>query len=144
MLRLGEIRSAYIGLACGAIGFTGYAFFATQGWMIYSWMAVFVFIGLSGPAINAIMSRQVGPTEQGELQGALASLGSLTSEAAPPPFYQSLRLLHQPGGADLFSGRRVLCREPISRGSCAVAGERSTRPAAASGHVTDEMRAQAL
>jgi MFS transporter, DHA1 family, tetracycline resistance protein len=81
--RLGEIRSAYIGLACGAVGFMGYAF-ATQGWMMYVWMAVFVFIGLSGPAINAIMSRQVGPTEQGELQGALASLGSLTSVAAPP------------------------------------------------------------
>lgn len=30
------------------------------------------------------MSRQVGPSEQGELQGALASLGSLTSVAAPP------------------------------------------------------------
>jgi DHA1 family tetracycline resistance protein-like MFS transporter len=81
--RLGEARSAYLGLACGAAGFLGYAF-ATQGWMLYGWMAVFVFMGLSGPAINAIMSRQVGPTEQGELQGALASLGSLTSVAAPP------------------------------------------------------------
>jgi DHA1 family tetracycline resistance protein-like MFS transporter len=81
--RLGEVRSAYLGLACGAIGFMGYAF-ATQGWMMYGWMAVFVFMGLSGPAINAVMSRQVGPTEQGELQGALASLGSLTSVAAPP------------------------------------------------------------
>jgi DHA1 family tetracycline resistance protein-like MFS transporter len=30
------------------------------------------------------MSKQVGPAEQGELQGALASLGSLTSVAAPP------------------------------------------------------------
>lgn len=81
--RLGEIRSAYLGLACGAVGFMGYAF-ATQGWMMYGWMAVFVLMGLSGPSINAVMSRQVGPTEQGELQGALASLGSLTSVAAPP------------------------------------------------------------
>jgi DHA1 family tetracycline resistance protein-like MFS transporter len=81
--RLGEYRAAYLGLACGAIGFMGYSF-ATHGWMMYAWMAVFVFMGLSGPSINAIMSRQVGPTEQGELQGALASLGSLTSVAAPP------------------------------------------------------------
>jgi MFS transporter, DHA1 family, tetracycline resistance protein len=47
-------------------------------------MAVWVFIGLSGPSLNAIMSREVGATEQGELQGALASLGSLTSVTAPP------------------------------------------------------------
>ena len=47
-------------------------------------MAVWVLMGLAGPSLNAIMSKQVGPAEQGELQGALASLGSLTSVAAPP------------------------------------------------------------
>ena len=81
--RIGEVRSVYLGLACGTVGFMGYAF-ATQGWMMYAWMAVWVLMGLSGPSLNAMMSRQVGPAEQGELQGALASLGSLTSVAAPP------------------------------------------------------------
>jgi MFS transporter, DHA1 family, tetracycline resistance protein len=81
--RIGEARSVYIGLACGTVGFMGYAF-AAHGWVLYTWMAVWVFIGLSGPSLNAIMSREVGATEQGELQGALASLGSLTSVAAPP------------------------------------------------------------
>jgi DHA1 family tetracycline resistance protein-like MFS transporter len=81
--RIGETRAVYLGLACGAIGFMGYAF-ADHGWVLYSWMAVWVLMGLAGPALNAIMSREVGPSEQGELQGALASLGSLTSIAAPP------------------------------------------------------------
>jgi DHA1 family tetracycline resistance protein-like MFS transporter len=36
------------------------------------------------PALNAIMSNGVGPSEQGELQGALACIGGLTSIAAPP------------------------------------------------------------
>jgi DHA1 family tetracycline resistance protein-like MFS transporter len=81
--RIGEVRAVYFGLACGTMGFMGYAF-AAHGWVLYSWMAVWVFIGLSGPSLNAIMSREVGATEQGELQGALASLGSLTSVAAPP------------------------------------------------------------
>jgi DHA1 family tetracycline resistance protein-like MFS transporter len=81
--RIGETRAVYLGLACGAIGFMGYAF-ADHGWVLYSWMAVWVLMGLAGPALNAIMSREVGPSEQGELQGALASLGSLTSVAAPP------------------------------------------------------------
>jgi MFS family permease len=81
--RIGETRAVYLGLACGTIGFMGYAF-AAHGWELYAWMAVWVLMGLSGPSLNAIMSKQVGPSEQGELQGALASLGSLTSVAAPP------------------------------------------------------------
>jgi MFS transporter, DHA1 family, tetracycline resistance protein len=81
--RIGETRAVYLGLACGSVGFMGYAF-ADHGWVLYSWMTVWVLIGLAGPALNAIMSREVGPSEQGELQGALASLGSLTSVAAPP------------------------------------------------------------
>jgi MFS transporter, DHA1 family, tetracycline resistance protein len=81
--RIGENRSVFLGLACGTIGFMGYAF-ATKGWVLYASMAVWVLMALSGPSLNAIMSRQVGHDEQGELQGALASLGSLTSVAAPP------------------------------------------------------------
>ena len=41
-------------------------------------------MGLAAPALNSIMSKTVPPTEQGELQGALACIGSLTSIAAPP------------------------------------------------------------
>ena len=81
--RIGEVAATYVALVCGAVGFTGYAF-ATQGWMMYAWMAVWSLMGLSMPALNAIMSKQVGPTEQGELQGALASVGGLTSVVAPP------------------------------------------------------------
>lgn len=81
--KIGEVRSVYFGLAFGTIGFMGYAF-AARGWELYAWMAVWVLLGLSGPSLNSIMSKDVGPSEQGELQGALASLGSLTSVAAPP------------------------------------------------------------
>ena len=81
--RIGEERSVYIGLACGAIGFSGYAF-STEGWMIFAWMVPWSFMGLVNPSLNSIMSKLVGPTEQGELQGALACLGSLTSIVSPP------------------------------------------------------------
>jgi DHA1 family tetracycline resistance protein-like MFS transporter len=81
--RIGETRSVYLGLACGTIGFMGFAF-ANHGWVMYGWMAVWVLMGLSGPSLNAIMSRKVGPSEQGELQGALASLNGVASVVAPP------------------------------------------------------------
>src|SRR5262249_5745943 len=56
---------------------------ATSGWMMYGWMVVWSLSGLAGPALQGIMSRQVSESEQGELQGALASIGSLTSIVAP-------------------------------------------------------------
>ena len=51
--------------------------------MLYGWIAVFALLGLVMPAMNAIMSKEVGPTEQGELQGAVTSVAGLTSIVAP-------------------------------------------------------------
>lgn len=80
--RLGESRAIYIGLAGGAVSFAGYAF-ATQGWMIYAFMLPFGLVALVMPALNSIMTKEVGPNEQGELQGAITAGGSLTSVFAP-------------------------------------------------------------
>jgi len=46
-------------------------------------MVVWSLSGLAGPGLQGLMSRQVSASEQGELQGALASVGSLTSIIAP-------------------------------------------------------------
>lgn len=51
--------------------------------MIFVFMLPFGLMCLSMPTINAIMSKEVGPKEQGELQGALTSLGGLTSVVSP-------------------------------------------------------------
>ena len=79
---IGEVRAVYCGFAAGAIACLGYAF-STQGWMLYGWMVVGSLMGLAMPALNAIMSKEVDPSEQGELQGAIASIGSFTSIFAP-------------------------------------------------------------
>lgn len=78
----GEPRAVYVGLTGGALSFLGYAF-ATEGWMMYVATLPFALVSMAMPALNAIMSKEVGPGEQGELQGALTSLGSLTSVFAP-------------------------------------------------------------
>jgi DHA1 family tetracycline resistance protein-like MFS transporter len=80
---IGEAASVYVGLIGAAVGFAGYAF-ATESWEIFACMVPFALIGFFMPALNAIMSKMVGPTEQGELQGALACIGGLTSIVAPP------------------------------------------------------------
>jgi DHA1 family tetracycline resistance protein-like MFS transporter len=80
---MGEIVAVYVGLLFGAVGFAGYAF-ANQGWMMFAFMVPFSLFAFVMPALNAIMSRIVGSKEQGELQGAIACIGSLTSIVAPP------------------------------------------------------------
>jgi DHA1 family tetracycline resistance protein-like MFS transporter len=80
--KLGAQRSVYIGLGLYAVGFVLFAF-ATQGWMMFAFMVPFSLGGLAGPSLQGIISGQVPPNEQGELQGALTSLISLTSIVGP-------------------------------------------------------------
>lgn len=79
--RMGERGAVYLGFLFGTIAYLGYAF-ATKAWMFYAWMIPFTLGGVGGPALNAIMSHSVPPTEQGELQGASSSITSLTSVIA--------------------------------------------------------------
>jgi DHA1 family tetracycline resistance protein-like MFS transporter len=51
--------------------------------MMYAICVPFALGGLAGPATQAILSREVGPSEQGELQGSLSSLQSLTAILGP-------------------------------------------------------------
>lgn len=80
--RIGETNAVYVGLLFAALGYAGYAFSAAP-WMLYGWMAVWSFGGIGGPALNAIMSKQVPADEQGELMGTRASMDSITSVVAP-------------------------------------------------------------
>lgn len=80
--RIGESGAVYAGTLLAALGFVGYAF-ATAGWQLYVFIVPFAMLGLASPAVTAIMSKNVPASEQGELQGTLASVGSLTSVVAP-------------------------------------------------------------
>jgi MFS transporter, DHA1 family, tetracycline resistance protein len=80
--KIGEVNAVYIGFLAGGIGYAGYAF-SSQPWMLYGWMVLWAFGGLSSPALSAIMSKNVPENEQGELQGAIASTRSITSIVAP-------------------------------------------------------------
>jgi DHA1 family tetracycline resistance protein-like MFS transporter len=81
--RFGKERSLYMGLTLYAMGMVLYAF-ATQGWMMYAFSAVYCAGGISGPALQGIISSQVPPNEQGELQGGLTSLMSASAIVGPP------------------------------------------------------------
>lgn len=80
--KLGEVKAVYIGLAFYAAGFLAFAF-ASAGWMMFAFMVPYAFGGLAGPALQGIMSKQVPPNAQGELQGTLTSLMSVTAIIGP-------------------------------------------------------------
>ena len=71
--------------------------------------------GIAGPALQSILAGHVPPNEQGELQGALASLMSLTSVFGPVVmnnlFYYFTKTnapMHFPGAAFLLGGILML------------------------------------
>ncbi len=80
--KLGQKRSVYFGLGFYALGFLLFAF-AAKGWMMYAFLVPYCLGGIAGPALQGIMSTQVPANEQGELQGALTSLMSLSAIGGP-------------------------------------------------------------
>lgn len=80
--KLGAKKSIYLGFTFSILGALAYTF-ANQPWMIYAIMVPFSLGGLAGPSIQGIVSSQVPPNEQGELQGSLTSLNSVAAIIGP-------------------------------------------------------------
>ncbi|MBD3649352.1 MAG: TCR/Tet family MFS transporter [Pseudomonadales bacterium] len=77
-LRLAAVMGMMFTIAAFA-GYTG----ATASWMMYVAMVPGALGGLVGPAIQGIATTQIGPSQQGELQGGLSSTMSLTAIVSP-------------------------------------------------------------
>lgn len=80
---LGEKKSIYIGLLFYAFGLLLFAF-AEQGWMMFVFLLPYSLGGICGPSLQALISKSIPSDQQGELQGALTSLVSVTSIVGPP------------------------------------------------------------
>lgn len=105
--KLGQKRAVYIGLFLYSIGFLLYAF-ATQGWMMYLFMIPYILGSIAGPAIQGIISTQVSSKEQGEMQGALTSLQSLTAIIGPPLMTNLFYVFTKEGANPYFPGSAML------------------------------------
>jgi DHA1 family tetracycline resistance protein-like MFS transporter len=81
--RVGERKAAILGLAVAALGYAGYGL-ATEGWMIYVILVLASVGGITGPAVQALVSRNVRADEQGGVQGSLASLSGISGFIGPP------------------------------------------------------------
>ncbi len=98
--KIGERRALAIGLLFGAIGFLMYGL-APTGLLFLAAIPVMSLWGFAMPSAQSIMTRHVSVSEQGQLQGANASLMSIAGIFAPGLFTQTFAatLDRMPGAA---------------------------------------------
>jgi len=86
--RFGERGTLWTGLFFGAAGFALFGL-APVGWMFMVSIPVFSCMGLVGPGLQGLMSRRIGPSEQGRLQGANTGLMAIGSMIGPILFTET-------------------------------------------------------
>jgi DHA1 family tetracycline resistance protein-like MFS transporter len=108
--RLGERRTLLLGSTFMMAGFTGFGVAPSGAWL---WVALPVLAlgGFASPALQGLATRRVGPSDQGKLQGAFASLGSLADMVGPLVATQAFALaimadgpIYLPGAPFLLAG----------------------------------------
>ena len=99
----GNNKSVFIGLFLYAVGL-GLFTFATHWWMMFLYVIPYCLGGICGPALQAIISGNVPANEQGELQGALTSIISLTSIFGPMLMTGLFAYFTSPAAPIHFSG----------------------------------------
>jgi MFS transporter, DHA1 family, tetracycline resistance protein len=122
----GERRALLFGLAGGVCGFFAFGAAATGGWFLLG-IPLLALWGLAGPSTNGLMTRRVSPSEQGQLQGANASIQSVANLIGPFVFTLTFSyfiggtgLLHVPGAPFLLAALLLALS--------AVIAWRATRP----------------
>ncbi|GAB3587490.1 TCR/Tet family MFS transporter [Hymenobacter daeguensis] len=118
--KLGATRAIVIGLLCYTVGFVLFAF-APSGGLMLAFLAPYCLGGIAGPALQSTISGQVPATEQGELQGALTSLISVTGVIGPLMMSYLFGEFTRKGAPVHFPGAPFLLGAVLALGSVALA-----------------------
>jgi MFS transporter, DHA1 family, tetracycline resistance protein len=100
---LGNNKSIYIGFGLYALGMFLFAF-ANISWMMFAFLVPYCLGGISGPALQSVISSKVPKNEQGELQGGLTSLQSATTIFGPIMMTSLFYYATQPNSLFHFAG----------------------------------------
>jgi len=110
--RLGERRAVIAGVVSLALSAIGYCL-ATNAWQVYLAIAVGAVQGAVQPSISAMNSRTVDARSQGELQGAVQSIGSIAQIIGPPLYATALARFSGPGAIIDLPGMPLLLAAAI-------------------------------
>ncbi len=115
--RLGERGALTVALGCGALGFFVYAF-APTGAVFMAAPPLIALWAMANPSFQALATRLAGTSEQGRLQGALASLRGVSGMIGPLVFSQ---ILAASIAAESFAGAGYFIAGGLLAASLAVA-----------------------
>jgi DHA1 family tetracycline resistance protein-like MFS transporter len=118
--KLGNEKSVYIGLGLYSLGLLLFAF-ASQTWMMFVFLIPYCMGGIAGPALQSIISGNVPRNEQGELQGALTSLISVTTIIGPVVMTFLFSFFTKPTARIHFAGAPFLLGAILMLGSALIA-----------------------
>ncbi|MFD1882392.1 TCR/Tet family MFS transporter [Paracoccus pacificus] len=100
---LGEWRAALLGMLSSAAGLFALGL-AWEGWLIYAIIMASALESIADPPLRSLASARVPPSAQGELQGAMTSLSSLTTIIGPLLFTQAFFRFSGPEAVAEFPG----------------------------------------
>ena len=127
--RFGERNALITGLIAGAAAFVVWGLAPTPDVFLLA-IVVFAPIGFVQPALQSLMTRRVRPSEQGQLQGANASIAGLTGVIGPILFTLVFAWFISANAPATIPGMPFFVAAVLMLGSLAVAF-RVTRAAAA-------------
>ncbi len=94
--RIGERSAALFGVTIAISTYFAFAY-APNGLAVYALIALSALAGFTGPSIQGIMSRTIPANAQGELQGAVSAIMSLSMVIGPPLMTQTFAAFAEPG-----------------------------------------------
>jgi DHA1 family tetracycline resistance protein-like MFS transporter len=117
--KLGDRMTVLLGLAVMATGYLGFSL-AGEGWVMLVFIVPFALGSLAMPALRSILSHRVGADAQGELQGAMSSLMSLTAIVAPVFLTQLFGYFSSASAPVYFPGAPFMTAAVLTMGSAVV------------------------
>ena len=105
--KLGNEKSIYTGFLMYSLGMLLLAF-ASESWMMFTFLIPYCLGGIAGPALQAIISIRVSSSEQGEIQGTLTSVMSASAIIGPPLMTGIFYYFTQDNSDIIFAGAPFL------------------------------------
>ena len=118
--RFGERRALMLGLIGGVIGFLVFGL-AETGLQFWIGIPILSLWGIAGPATNGLMTRRVGPHQQGQLQGANSSIQGIGNMLGPFLFTLTFSYFLGAGGALPLPGAPFLLAAVLLAAAAALA-----------------------
>ncbi|HZD12733.1 MAG TPA: MFS transporter, partial [Candidatus Binatus sp.] len=134
--RYGEARALAAGLVFGVVSFLVYGL-APTGTIFLVGVGIYSLIGLVNPALQGLMTRMVGPSEQGQLQGANSSIIGFTGIIGPLIFTAIYSIFITPQAPVQLPGAPFLLSALFIAGALVVAIRVASRE-----HLGEQLRVE--